>query len=98
LFSQPRIAVHVGKALLPELVAWTVNLDDDPMFEADKIEEKVAERDLSLKLGAFASAVANSPPNEGLRLNGLRALFARETAEYGLRDVSRHDGTLASLM
>ena len=49
LFSQPRIAVHVGNALLRDLVAWTVNFDDEPMFEADKMGVKVAEGDLSLK-------------------------------------------------
>jgi hypothetical protein len=58
-------------------MAWTVNFDNQPMFEA------VPQGNLPLKLGAIASPVADGAPNEGLRLNGLRALFARETLEYG---------------
>jgi len=90
LFSQPGVTVLVGKALLSDFMAWTVNLDHQPTFEADKINDKVAQRNLPLKLGALASPVANRAPNQCFGLNGMRALFARETAEHGSRDVLRH--------
>jgi hypothetical protein len=71
-------------------MAWTVNFDNQPMFEADKIKTIVPQGNLPLKLGAIASPLADSAPNEGLRLNGLHALLAREKPEYGLRNISRH--------
>ena len=72
-------------------MAWTVNLHNQPTFEADKIKNKVAQRNLPVKLRAVASPVAHCAPNQCLGLNGLRTLLARETAKYGSRDVLRHD-------
>jgi hypothetical protein len=92
LFSQPNITVLVGKALLLGFVAWTVNFDNQSMFEADEIKDIIAQGNLPLKLGTAASAVANCAPNKGLGLNGSRALVARETAEEGSRDFFWHGG------
>ena len=63
-------------------MAWTVNLHNQPTFEADKINDKIAQRKLPLKLRAFTSPVAHRAPNQCLGLNGLRALLARETAQF----------------
>ena len=77
LFLQPSVAVFVGEALLPDVMAWTVNFDNQWSFEADKIKDIVAQENLPLKLDAIASPVANGAPNQRLGLNGLRALVAR---------------------
>ena len=76
LLSQPSVTIFVGKLLLRDLMAWTVNFDDQSPFEADKIQDIVAEGNLPLKLGAIASPVANGTPNKCLRLNGSHPLFA----------------------
>jgi hypothetical protein len=60
------------------------------MLEVHKINDIIAQRNLSLKLRAVASPIANCAPDERLSLNGLRALLAGETAEQGARDVFRH--------
>jgi hypothetical protein len=91
LFSQPGVTVIVGKPLRGDRMAWTVNLHNQPTFEADKLKDKIAQRNLPLKLRAVASPVAHRAPNQCLGLNGPRALLARETAQYGSRDVLRHD-------
>jgi len=83
LLSQPSVTVFVGKALLLDFMAWTVNFDNQSMFAADEIKDSVAQGSLPLKLGAVASPVANCAPNKCLGLNGPRAMLARETAEYG---------------
>jgi hypothetical protein len=80
LFSQPSVAVIVGNPSRRDRMAWTVNLHNQPTFEADKIKDKIAQRNLPLKLRAVASAVAHRAPNQCLGLNGLRTLLARETA------------------
>ena len=77
-------------------MAWTVNFDNQSMFEADEIKDIVAQGHLPLELGAVASPVANCAPNKCLGLNGPRALLARETAEEGSRDFLRHDGSFAA--
>ena len=81
LFSQPGVTGLVGKPLLRNRMAWTVNLHNQPTFEADKIKDKIAQRNLPVKLRAVASPVAHRAPNQGLGLNGPRALLARETAK-----------------
>jgi len=91
LFSQPGVTAIVGKPLRRDRMAWTVNFHNQPTFEADKIKDKIAQRNLPLKLRAVTSAVAHRAPNQCLGLNGLRTLLARETAQYGSRDVLRHD-------
>jgi len=91
LFSQPGVTGLVGKPLLRDRMARTVNLHNQPTFEADKIKDKIAQRNLPLKLRAVASPVAHRAPNQYLGLNGLRPLLAGETAENGSRDVLRHD-------
>ena len=91
LFSQPGATGLVGKPLRRDRMAWTVDLHNQPTLEADKIEDKIAQRNLPVKLRAVASPVAHRAPNQGLGLNGLRTLLARETAQYGSRDVLRHD-------
>ena len=96
LFSQPSVTVFVGKALLRDFMAWTVNFDNQPMFEAHQIKDIVAKGNLPLELGAVASPVANCAPNKCLGLNGPRALLARESAEEGSRDFLRHDGSFAA--
>jgi hypothetical protein len=90
-FSQPGVTGLVGKPLRRDRMARTVNLHDQLMFEADKIKDIIAQRNLPLKLRAVASPVAHRAPNHCLGLNGLRTLSARETAENGSRDVLRHD-------
>ncbi len=90
LFSQPGVTGLVGKPLRRDRMAWTVNLHDQPTFEADKIKGIIAQRNLPLKLRAVASPVAHRAPNQCLGLNGLRALLARETPENGSRDFLRH--------
>ena len=91
LFSQPGVTGLVGRPLRRDRMAWAVNLHNQPTFEADKMKNKIAQRNLPLKLRAVASAVAHRAPNQCLGLNGLRTLLARETAKYGSRDVLRHD-------
>jgi hypothetical protein len=95
LLSQPGVTVIVGAPLLVNRMAWTVNLHNQPTFEADEIKDKIAQRNLPPKLRALASPVAHRAPNQCLGLNGLRTLLARETAENGSRDVLRHDLTEA---
>ena len=92
LLSQPSVTVFVGKALLLDFMAWTVNFDNQSMFAADEIKDSVAQGSLPLKLGAVASPVANCAPNKCLGLNGPRAMLARETAEYGAGDFFWHGG------
>ncbi len=91
LFSQPGATGLVGKPLLRNRMARTVNFHNQPTFEADKINDKIAQRNLPVKLRAVASPVAHRAPNQCLGLNGLRTLLARETAQYRSRDVLRHD-------
>jgi hypothetical protein len=80
----------VGKLLLQNIMAWPVNFDNQSMLEANKIDDGIAKWNLSLKLRAVASPIANRTPDERLRPNGLRPLFAGETAEEGARDFFRH--------
>jgi hypothetical protein len=68
-----KLTVFVGKALLRDFMAWTVNFDNQPMFEAHEIKDIVAKGNLPLELGAVASPVANCAPNKCLGLNGPRA-------------------------
>jgi hypothetical protein len=98
LLSQPSVTVFVGKPLLRDLVAWTINFDDQSPFEADEIKNMVAARNLPLKPGAIASPISKGAPNECLRLNGLRALFARKSTEYGPRDFLCHRVKLLSIL
>jgi hypothetical protein len=98
LLSQPSVTVFVGKPLLRDLVAWTINFDDQSPFEADEIKNMVAARNLPLKPGAIASPISKGAPNECLRLNGLRALFARKSTEYGPRDFLCHRVRLLSIL
>jgi len=81
LISQPDVTTFVGKPLLRDIMTWPVNFDDQSMREAHKINDIIAQRNLSLKLRAIASPIANRTPDQRLRLNGLRPLFAGETAE-----------------
>ena len=70
-------------------MTWPVNFDNQSMLEAHKIKDEIAQRNLSLKLRAIASPVANRTPDQRLRLNGLRPLLAakRRSRERGTSSV-----------
>src|SRR5271165_7271486 len=63
-----------------------------------EINDIITERNLSLKLCAIASPIANRTPDERLRLNGFRPLFAGETAEKGARDFFCHNANLRNIL
>jgi hypothetical protein len=63
LISQPAVTNFVGKPLLQDIMTWPVNFDNQSMLEAHKIKDIIAQRNLSLKLRAIASPVANSMPD-----------------------------------
>ena len=98
LLSQPDVTTFVGKLLLRGVMARPVNLDNQSMLEAYKIDDIIAERDLPLELCAITSPIANRTPDERLRLNGFRPLFAGETAEKGARDFLCHDANLRNIL
>jgi hypothetical protein len=79
-------------------MARAINLDDKASFEAHKIKDVVALRNLPAKLRSVAAPVANRAPNQGLGLNGLRALFARESAKYGPGDFFCHGISYAAFL
>ncbi len=81
LISQPDVTTFVGEPLLQDIMTGPVNFDNQSMLEAYKINDIIAQQNLSLKLRAIASPIANRTPDERLRLNGMRPLFAGETAE-----------------
>jgi hypothetical protein len=63
LISQPAVTNFVGKPLLQDIMTWPVNFDNQSMLEAHKIKDLIAQRNLSLKLRAIASPVANRMPD-----------------------------------
>jgi len=92
---QPDIARSVGDDLLSIFVTRSVDLDDEPALETNEIDDVALQRNLALKFGAVASAIAHRAPDERLGLNVLGALLAREAPHYGSRDFIRHLATLA---
>ena len=62
-------------------MTWPVDFDNQSMLEAHKINDIIAQRNLSLKLRAIASPIANRTPDKCLRLNGFRPLPTGETSQ-----------------
>ncbi len=63
LLSQPDVANFVGKPPLRDIMTWPVNFHNQSMLEAHKIKDIIAQRNLSLKLRAIASPIANRTPD-----------------------------------
>ena len=61
LISQPDVTN--GKPLLQDSMTWPVNFDNQSILEAHKIKDVIAQRNLSLKLRAIASPIANRSPD-----------------------------------
>ncbi len=62
LLSQPDVANFGCKPLLGDIMTWPVNFDNQSMLEAHKINDRIAQRNLSLKLRALASSIASRTP------------------------------------
>jgi len=60
LLSQSAVALFVSKALLWHVVARSIDLDSEPIFETDEVEDVVAERNLPLGKG-FAASLGPDP-------------------------------------
>jgi hypothetical protein len=96
----PNQASRSSSASRCSVISWlgpSISTKKSP-FKADEIKNMVAARNLPLKPGAIASPISKGAPNECLRLNGLRALFARKSTEYGPRDFLCHRVKLLSIL
>jgi hypothetical protein len=59
--------------MLDRLVSWSIDLDDQPPLEADKVLDAIANRHLSAKFHFFASTTLSARH----RIASARTAFAR---------------------
>ena len=78
--AQPYVPFLVLRPLLSALMARSVDFDNQPLFETNKVNDETSERNLSAKLRPLATPVPNGAPNDRLSLRRIGALLAGEAS------------------
>lgn len=90
-FGKPLGSPHIMVPMLRLLVLRAIEFDDEPLSEADEVDDVRAERRLSAKFVAVDLAGAQEEPEAPF---GFRGLIAKLAGEIALVGVAVHGGVL----
>ena len=83
LFAQPSVSLAILRLLVHVIVAWSIDLNNQSAFEANEIDNEIADRNLPAKFGPLAAPIPEVALKDRLRLNGLCTLLSGEAKENG---------------
>jgi hypothetical protein len=96
LTRQPSVTPEIVRLALSWEMAGTIHFNCQPHLETDEVDDEAAQYDLSLKLEAGASSIADGSPDKRLGGHGIRALLARKATHGRAGNVVGHEASLAS--